>query len=150
MKFKKFLIEILATYFYIGYLPSAGTLATLASFPLVFLFDKLSFLIKLVIIILFLSVSVYISSLAEKNFCNKDDRRIVIDEVVGFLISMFNIRLSFLNLMMGFFIFRFLDIFKIFGFKKLQKLPSGWGILIDDIFAGILTNISLKLILFLL
>lgn len=143
-------IEVLSSCFYVGYLPASGTFATILCFPLVIIFNKLNFLAKIIFFSIFLFFSVYISNEAEKIFNNKDDRRIVIDEVIGFLIATLGINPSFFNLMLSLLIFRFFDILKIFGIKKIQKLPSGFGIVVDDIFAGVLSNIVLRLILFLL
>ncbi len=143
----KFLIEIFATYFYIGYLPASGTFATLATMPLVFLFSKQTLYLQIFIVILIFFCGVRISSLAEKYYEKKDDSKIVVDEMLGFLISMWGINiLQIKHLVIGFLLFRFLDITKI-GFKKTQKISSGLGIMIDDIIAAVITNIILRLTL---
>lgn len=144
------IIEIISSCFYVGYLPMSGTFATIFCFPIVVIFNKLGFLTKVIFIISFLIFSIFISSKAEKFFNNKDDKRIVIDEVIGFLFAMIGIKLSFFNFILCFLIFRFFDVLKIFGIKKIQKLPSGFGVVIDDVLAGILSNITMKVVLLLL
>ncbi len=53
-------------------------------------------------------------------------------------------------LMAGFFVFRFFDIIKPLGVNALQKLPGGWGILVDDLLAGFYALLTLKLLLYLI
>jgi len=144
----KLIIEIIATLFFIGYLPASGTFATLSSLPLVIKLNKFSVLFNIIFLLLFIIFSVVFSSLAETIvFIKKDDRRIVIDEMVGFLVSMFAIDISKIHLILiGFVIFRILDISKIGMLKSVQKLPSGFGIVADDFICGVLTNISLRIL----
>jgi phosphatidylglycerophosphatase A len=51
-------------------------------------------------------------------------------------------------LLAAFFLFRFFDIAKIWPANKLESLPGGWGIVLDDLMAGVYTLISLKLLTF--
>ena len=86
-----------------------------------------------------------------KNDPGKNDpSAIVIDEVVGFFISILGLSsLGFNNetLFIGFFFFRFFDITKIWPISKLEKLPRGYGIMADDILAGIFANFATRLVL---
>ena len=59
---------------------------------------------------------------------------------------MFALPFSFRFILLGFILFRVFDITKPFNIEKIQKLPSGWGIVGDDIAAGILANIMLHII----
>ena len=76
----------------------------------------------------------------------KDPSPVVIDEVVGFLICMFGFCWSPRGLIAGFFVFRFYDIAKPFPARRSEKLPGGWGIMTDDVIAGIYSNITLLII----
>ncbi|MCX7956348.1 MAG: phosphatidylglycerophosphatase A [Endomicrobia bacterium] len=144
---KKLLIEIISTFFYVGYLPASGTMATLVSLPLLLKIDELKPLYQIFFVLSLISVSVILTGYAEQFFSYKDDKKIVIDEVVGFIVAMISIPKNLIYIFLGFVIFRFFDITKFVGINKLQKLPCGWGIVIDDIVAGILSNFVLRVIL---
>ncbi|GEM_PF-104004 len=79
---------------------------------------------------------------------NKDPQRIVIDEFAGMLWAIVFIPLTPLNLALAFFFFRLFDTTKPPPARQLEKLPRGWGIVMDDVAAGIMANIVVQLILF--
>lgn len=140
-----FIIKLFSTIFFLGYLPAGGTFASLVAVPIVILLSHqyLTYTIFLLLTIIF---SIPISSQAEKMFFKKDDRRIVIDEFCGFLLAMYGISIEHrLTIFVGFVLYRMLDIIKP-GFRSLQKLSGGIGIVIDDLISGIITNIFLRLI----
>ena len=86
------------------------------------------------------------SGYAEKKiFMKKDDKRIVIDEICGMLVTFLTFRFDFdirgvFLLGGGFLLFRFLDIGKPPPIRSLQKLPGGAGIMLDDIACGAVAN----------
>jgi phosphatidylglycerophosphatase A len=80
----------------------------------------------------------------------KDPHRVTIDEIPGTLITFFLNPVSVLGLGLGFLLWRFFDIFKLPFIDKSQRLPGGWGIMVDDALAGICANLVLRLGLFLL
>ena len=77
----------------------------------------------------------------------KDNGKIVIDEIVGMQISLLFIPTTILNISIAFVFFRFFDILKPFYIKKMEKLPKGWGVMFDDILAGIYSNALLQLLI---
>jgi len=81
-------------------------------------------------------------------FGEKDTSIIVIDEMVGFQWSMFLVAPTVLHVFIGFLLFRLLDILKIFpaGYFH-RRLPGGYGVVIDDVVAGMYANIALLLII---
>jgi len=81
----------------------------------------------------------------EKQTGKKDDQRIVIDEFVGMLITFYFVKPNFAYLIIGFILFRLYDIYKPYPIKKIQNLPSGWGIMLDDILAGVYARIVLHI-----
>ena len=137
---------LLATGLGIGYLPKApGTLGTLVAVILYLVFRKilpgpLSYGIMLV---LFSGMAIWISGTVEKYLGKKDSSAIVIDEMAGFLLAMFLVPFSVRMLILGFILFRALDILKPFRMDRIESLPGGWGVVGDDLAAGILTNILL-------
>lgn len=74
----------------------------------------------------------------------KDPGRVTIDEVVGTLITYFLNPVSVFGLGVGFLLWRFFDIVKLPFIDKSQRLPGGWGIMVDDVLAGICANIVLR------
>ena len=68
----------------------------------------------------------------------EDPSLVVIDEVAGMLVTFLGVSTGPLGWLAGFFWFRFFDIFKPFGVRKLEKLGGGLGIMVDDLGAGVL------------
>lgn len=77
-----------------------------------------------------------------------DDPRIVIDEIAGMSIALLHSPLKGWVVLTGFCLFRFYDIVKIFPANIAQRLPGGYGIVLDDIVAGIYANLSLHLVIY--
>ena len=143
--------ELIATSLYVGEIPIIpGTFGTV---PGLFIFVMASMVgvpiwgYFLLIAALYF-VGVWAAGRAENISGKKDDGRIVIDEVVGAMITMFYLPLDWRLLIAGFFAFRFFDVAKP-GFRKIQKIKGGHGVMIDDVFAGVMANFSLRLIMWL-
>jgi phosphatidylglycerophosphatase A len=79
----------------------------------------------------------------------KDPARVVIDEVAGMCISLLFIPVTVKYVIAALILFRFFDIAKPLLIRKLEKLPGGWGIMLDDVLAGIYANILLQIVLLL-
>ncbi len=75
-----------------------------------------------------------------------DPKRVVIDEWVGVWITVLFLPVTLPWLLAGFFVFRFLDILKPLGIRRFEVIPSGWGIMLDDIGAGIVGALILNVI----
>lgn len=90
------------------------------------------------------------ASRAECILGEKDSPSIVIDEIEGFLVALFLIPFSWWAVAAGFVLFRFFDIFKPWPIRTLQEIPGGPGVMLDDIGAGVITNIILQAITFLM
>jgi phosphatidylglycerophosphatase A len=84
-----------------------------------------------------------------ENVWGKDPGRVTIDEVVGTLMTFFLNPVSVWGLVAGFFIWRFFDIVKLPFIDRSQRLPGGWGIMVDDVLAGGCANLVLRLLLLL-
>jgi phosphatidylglycerophosphatase A len=76
----------------------------------------------------------------------EDPARVVIDEVAGMCISMLFVPVNVKYVLCALLLFRFFDIVKPLYIKKMELLPGGWGIMMDDVLAGIYTNILLQLV----
>lgn len=96
----------------------------------------------------FTFLAVYVAQEAEKLYGQKDAQRIVIDEVAGYLWAMFLVAPTVLHGVLGFIFFRFFDIAKVFPANYFQrKLPGGYGVVADDVAAGVYSNILLLIII---
>jgi phosphatidylglycerophosphatase A len=139
---------VLATGFGVGYSPVApGTLGTLIAIPVYYFLSNISSPIYEITLIGFFFLSVWISENAEIFFGKKDDQRIVIDEMMGFLITMLWVPKTILFVTIGFFLFRLFDILKPFPIRHLEKrLKGGFGVVLDDVIAGVYANIILHLV----
>jgi phosphatidylglycerophosphatase A len=135
----------MATGFGVGYSPVApGTLGTLVAIPVYYFLSNISSPIYEITLIGFFFLSVWISENAEIFFGKKDDQRIVIDEMMGFLITMLWVPKTIRFIIIGFLLFRFFDILKPFPIRRLERrLKGGFGVVLDDVMAGVYGNIIL-------
>ena len=145
-------VKIISTVFYSGYFPKMpGTFGTLIGavfyyfVAVYFLPSSIEFCFIALIIIL---ISIVFSHYAIKIFSAKDPNVVVIDEVAGFFVTMLFVPFSILNLAMGFLLFRLFDVWKPLFVKDCEKLRGGLGITMDDVAAGILANLCLRIIIF--
>jgi phosphatidylglycerophosphatase A len=105
--------------------------------------------ILLLVIVALSLVGIWAASRAEGLFGRKDPGAVVIDEVVGQLITfafVFPYFLSPIGILIGFILFRAFDIIKPYPIRQLEKLPSGLGIVVDDIAAGLYAGTALAII----
>ncbi|MBN1365427.1 MAG: phosphatidylglycerophosphatase A [Syntrophaceae bacterium] len=143
------LITFLATGFGSGLAPFApGTAGTLVGVLICLLCIPMPWILRLLFVFALLAVSLYVTEHAESIYKKKDDQRIVIDEIIGFQITMLPAAINVLSLCAGFVLFRFFDILKPFPVKNLQRLRGGLGIVADDVAAGIYAGIVLWLLKF--
>ncbi len=145
----KHFILVLATGFGVGYSPVApGTLGTLIAIPVFYFLSNISSPVYEITLIGFFFLSVWISENAEIFFGKKDDQRIVLDEMMGFLVTMLWIPKTAILILIGLFLFRFFDILKPFPIRHLEKkLRGGYGVVLDDVLAGVYGNIVLQVII---
>ena len=124
-----------------------GTMGTLLAIPFYYFVSPIPSPLYELTLVAFFFFSSWISDQAERYWGKKDDRRIVIDEVMGFLVTMLWIPRSPLFIVAGFILFRFFDILKPFPIRRLERVRSGFGVVLDDVLAGIYSNIALHLVI---
>lgn len=107
---------------------------------------KLSPPFQIGIIILLFLAGVWISRQAEVIWEEKDPGRVIIDEIVGYLITMGLVPFSFIKAIAGFFLFRVFDILKPFPIRRFERIQGGWGIMLDDAIAGLYATLILRII----
>jgi len=139
------LFKYIATLGFIGYTPYApGTAGTAAGFLFVLLLkpDGTSLTIALVLIFI---IGTLTAHHAEKQL-GKDNGHIVIDELCGYLISVLFVPSNIGYLIAAFILFRIFDILKPPPIKKIENnFPGGAGVMLDDVLAGVYTNVCLQL-----
>lgn len=144
---KEQIIKILATGLGSGLSPFApGTAGILIGVPICLLFFSAPWMLRLLFVITLSALSIYVAHQAEKIYGKTDDQRIVIDEIVGFQITMLPVAITGLHLCLAFVLFRIFDIWKPFPVNKLQDLPGGWGVVLDDVGAGIYASVVMLLL----
>ena len=145
--------KIIATAFGAGYVPKApGTAGAFVGIIMLWFLDILYFqyfenvlyfwLLFIVLLFLFFIAGALATDQLEPEW-GKDPSKVVMDEVVGVWISLFLIPLNWQNLFFGFILFRIFDIWKPLGIRKMEKIKGGWGVMLDDVLAGVYTNIIL-------
>ena len=131
--------RFVATFFYLGKLPFApGSWGSLGAL-LLWLLLPITFSVHLSVIIILFVLGVYSSSKMAKYLDEHDPSEVVIDEVVGMGISLFMLPHNFWLYLLSFILFRIIDILKPSFIYRIQNLPGGWGIMLDDVMAGIFT-----------
>jgi len=144
---RKFIV-ISASWFGTGFSPFAsGTVGTLAAIPLYLILVQLSLPLYLLTLAAFILFSCWVSGQAEVVFGEHDSGKIVIDEVAGYLVTMTAAPLSWQGAAAGFLLFRFFDISKIPPARYFdRKVKNGYGVVLDDVVAGLYACISLHLL----
>ena len=135
---------------YLGYIPLAsGTFGTLWGLPIYYWLSAVSIRDQIFIVFGSICLAIYIAGRAEKILGVKDPSQVVIDEIVGYLTAMIGIPFSWTGAIVGFFIFRIMDIFKPYPIRKIdQNLPGGWGIVLDDVLAGVYSLIIVRILIY--
>ena len=139
-------IEFFATMGYTGKSPFApGTIGTLLSIPIWWALTLLGPLGYIVSTLLFCILAIFISQHHETHLGRHDSSEIVIDEVAGLLVTMALLPVTWKTAILGFLLFRILDIVKPFPISLLdKKVQGGFGVVIDDLAAGLLANMILQ------
>ena len=135
------LSEWLATCFKIGHLPIApGTWGSLAAVIGWWLWlQYIDPLVFIVLIITIFIIGVFATNIIIDHNGEKDPSRIVIDEVAGQWLGLLMLPDDRLYIAGAFILFRLLDIIKPWPIRQLEQLPKGWGVMLDDMLAGLLT-----------
>ena len=140
-------IKILATGFGAGFLPMApGTMGTAVGVLICLAGYSLPWIFRLVFVFAICAISIYVAGRAETLFGKKDDQRIVIDEIAGLQVTMLPVAITGLHLCTAFVLFRIFDIWKPYPVNRLQDLPGGWGVVADDLGAGIYSGLLLLIL----
>lgn len=132
-------VVLVTTFFYVGRIPWApGTCGSAAGLLLFWALDGAP-LVRAGVFLFLLAVGLIWGGRAEKIFHKKDPSCVVIDEVVGIFPAFFLMPPSLSVVVIGFIVYRIVDITKPFPMRRLERLPAGWGIMADDLMGGVTT-----------
>lgn len=144
---KKHVAFVLATWFGLGFSPIApGTVGALAALPLYFAlrgFGPLAILGAACVLTL---AGVWASGIVAAHTGNDDPQIVVIDEVAGVLVALAFAPPTFAGVALAVVLFRVFDMTKPFPARDAERLPGGWGIVIDDVVAGIWAAMLVKVV----
>jgi len=140
----------IATALGIGYVPVApGTFGSAAGLLLWMVLPGSALVQAAAIVALFILGSLA-GNVAEQHFRRTDPRQVVIDEVMGMLITLFLNPVGLKGAFVGFLFFRATDVVKPYPSNRLERLPGGIGVMADDAMAAIYANMALRATIFLL
>jgi phosphatidylglycerophosphatase A len=145
------IVIFFSSVFGLGYIKYAsGTFGSLAGVLFWALFVPDIYIFQIFVLVAMFIISVLFSSLAENIYNKNDDRRIVVDEVMGVCVSVAFLPKTFAFFFLVFLLFRIFDIWKPLFIKRVHKIKGGLGITIDDVIAGIFTNVILQILKFMI
>lgn len=131
----------------IGMLPAPGTIASCCMIPFIILLRTIC---PCSLYILYTGIGIIFGFICIKRslgfFSESDPSSIVIDECVGCLIAFTFMPMTFFNVVIGLIMFRFFDITKCLGIRWCERISGPWGILTDDMLAGIMTIVLMQII----
>jgi len=140
-------LQLLATGFFIGRLGIApGTLGTLIGIPILYLVSFNLWTILATAGVLF-ALGLIASNEIIRITGEKDPDEVVIDEIVGYLMCFVFIEPTLKNYILAFLLFRFIDIVKPFPVNLFERIPGAYGVMMDDLVAGIMTSFILFLLI---
>ncbi len=138
---------LLATGFYLGRVPYApGTVGSLAAFLLFLPFRHLPWTLHLFLVAMLFALGTYAADRAKIALCEADPAVVIIDEFVGCWVALLAIPPRLVTLLIAVGLFRLFDIWKLFPANRAEHLSGGWGIMLDDLVAGVYANLSVRLI----
>ncbi len=145
------LAHLVATCCYLGYMPWApGSATSLVTAAILFVAPPCSINLTVILSLFFGVVGVWAAHRVQKRGLDPDPAHVVIDEVLGMIVALAAVPQVWWMYLLVFALFRFFDIYKPFPILWVEKsLPGGWGIMMDDVVAGVMARVTVALILLL-
>jgi phosphatidylglycerophosphatase A len=142
-------MKFVATGGYVGFLPIApGTWGSLVGLGLFLLLAPLPLLLYSIVLVSLIAIGLWVAGEVERLLGQKDASPIVIDEIAGMLLTYLALPSAWVPVLSGFIFFRIFDILK--PIPQLERLPGGWGIMLDDLCAGVLAHFCVRLVILLI
>jgi phosphatidylglycerophosphatase A len=90
---------------------------------------------------------VWAAGMAERHFGHDDPGPVVIDEILGMLLTLLLLPVGWTGAFVGFVLFRIFDVLKPPPCRRAEKLPGGWGVMTDDVLAALYAHVGLRLLI---
>lgn len=139
--------KLIATFGGIGYVGKGGGTIAAVACCIIWWFLPTAQYTQVIITLAVSVVGIWSGNVIEA-FWGKDSSKVVIDEVAGMMLTLLFIPVTIKYVLTGLILFRFFDIAKPLYIRRLEKLPGGWGVMADDLAAGIYANLVLQIIVF--
>lgn len=123
-----------------------GTVAALAA-AIVWLLMPCNILLQLFVTVSTIIIGIWSGNVVEAEW-GKDSSKVVIDEVGGMFVSVLLVPVSVYTILAGLILFRFFDIVKPLGIRRMERFKGGWGVMLDDLLAGVYANVVLQLVIY--
>jgi phosphatidylglycerophosphatase A len=104
-------------------------------------------MVEIAAIVVLFGIGVWSANEAERHFDKVDPGPVVLDEVVGMLITLALLRVNVTGAIVGFLLFRMLDVVKPWPSGRFERLPGGLGIMADDGMAGLYGNLAMRVLI---
>ena len=144
------LAAVFASALYVGYMPVASGTWGALWVPLGYYLVPLSWFGTFVIAAAVVTTVLGIPAAGRcERFWGGDPSKVVIDEVAGMAVTLLFLPVTGMIVWAGFFLFRFFDILKPPPVRQAERLPGGWGIMTDDLLAGVYANLVLRALILL-
>ena len=105
--------------------------------------------IEALVLVTVVVIGTWSASVAERHYRREDPGEIVVDEVAGMMLTLLWVPSGWMPFLIGFVVFRFFDIVKPFPARLAERLPGGWGVMADDLVAGLYGYASVRTALWL-
>lgn len=142
------MIKLIASVGGIGHIKGGGSIAA-AVWCLIWYFLQINnpnLTFQILTFVLITIIGIWVGNIVEKDW-GKDSSKVVIDEVAGVALTLIGSPVKWYFVLIGFILFRFFDIAKPLGVRKMEQFPKGWGVMADDLLAGFYGLIVLQLII---
>jgi len=106
--------------------------------------NRLGLYLGAIFLVISIVAAIWSAGVTERILGRDDPSEVVIDEVAGFLLTVYLLPLSWRSIALGFIMFRFFDILKPFPIKRLERIGGGTGIVLDDLGAGVYAALSIN------
>jgi len=133
----------LSSGFGVGYFKYApGTIGTFLGIIIIYILNSFNIYANILSLILVIFFSIVICEIANNYYLESDSKKIVLDEIAGIFVATYSIEITLINIIYIFLLFRSFDIYKPFPISYIdKKFKNGFGIVMDDVLAGVYSNI---------
>jgi phosphatidylglycerophosphatase A len=143
--------RLISTFLGIGYTPKGGGTVAAVVCCIAWYFTwrggNEHFWIQALIIVIITVVGAWTAGKMEAEW-GEDSYRIVIDEVAGMSLTLFAVPVRWPYIVIGLALFRFFDIAKPLYIRRMERIGGGWGVMLDDMLAGLYANLLLQIVVF--